>query len=103
MSQSGVSRPHVARDADPAPEAVKEAAAEVGERAQRETEAIKEKRPVTDENCPTCGLPKDLARVLRDRSISIPRDHEIKMADGRSLWEHLREWNNAPSNTASAE
>ena len=47
------------------------------------------------------GLPKDLARVLRDPTITIPRDHEIKLADGRSLFDHLQEWRNAPSNTAS--
>lgn len=51
---------------------------------------------------PTEGLPEDLVRVLRDPTITIPRDHEIKLADGRTLFEHLEEWRNAPSNTASA-
>lgn len=51
----------------------------------------------------TQGLPSDLVALLRDPSISIPRDHEVRLADGRTLWEHLQEWRNAPSNTASAE
>jgi hypothetical protein len=29
------------------------------------------------------------------------RDHEMRLADGRTLFEHLDEWRNAPSNTAS--
>lgn len=56
--------------------------------------------PATEEK-PTEGLPPDLARILRDPTITIPRDHEIRL-DGRTLFEHLHEWRNAPSNTASA-
>jgi hypothetical protein len=48
-------------------------------------------------------LPPALVAALRDPTIDVPRDHETKMADGRSLWEHLEEWRNAPSNTASAD
>lgn len=55
------------------------------------------------EKCPTCGLPKDLARVLRDPTIIIELDHEIRLADGRTLWEHMVEWKSAPSNTMSAD
>jgi hypothetical protein len=51
----------------------------------------------------TDGLPADLARVLRDPTVVVPRDHEVRLADGRTLHEHLEEWRNAPSNTASAE
>ena len=51
----------------------------------------------------TEGLPPDLARVLRDPSITIDRDYEIRLADGRTLFEHLQQWRNAPSNTASAD
>lgn len=47
-------------------------------------------------------LPPDLVRVLRDPTITIQLDHEIRLADGRTLFEHLEEWRNAPSNTASA-
>jgi hypothetical protein len=52
---------------------------------------------------PTAGLPPDIVRVLRDPTITIARDHEIRLADGRTLFEHLEEWRNAPSNTASAD
>lgn len=31
----------------------------------------------------TLGLPPDLVRVLRDPTITIDRDHEIRLADGR--------------------
>ncbi len=48
-------------------------------------------------------LPADLLAVLRDPSITIQRDHEIRLADGRTLAEHMQEWRNAPSNTASAD
>ena len=48
-------------------------------------------------------VPPDLARVLRDPSITIDRDYEIRLADGRTLFEHLQQWRNAPSNTASAD
>jgi hypothetical protein len=51
----------------------------------------------------TEGLPADLARVLRDPTIVVPRDHEVRLADGRTLHEHLEEWRNAPSDTASAD
>jgi hypothetical protein len=50
----------------------------------------------------TQGLPADLAALLRDPTITVPRDHEVCLADGRTLFEHLQEWQNAPSNTASA-
>ena len=53
-------------------------------------------------NAPTDGLSPDLVRVLRDPTITIARDHEIRLADGRTLFEHLETWRNAPSNTASA-
>ena len=49
---------------------------------------------------PTEGLPPDLARILCDPTIIIDRDHEIRLADGRTLFEHIHEWQNAPSNTA---
>lgn len=55
------------------------------------------------DKCPSCGLPKDLARVLQDGTVIIARDHEVRLADGRTLAEHLVEWRNAPSNTMSAE
>lgn len=41
------------------------------------------------------GLPEDLARVLRDQSIIVPQDAKV--------WELLASWQNAPSNTASAD
>jgi len=47
------------------------------------------------------GLQPDLLRVLRDPTITVPQDHEIRLADGRTLFDHLEEWRNAPSNTAS--
>lgn len=47
-------------------------------------------------------LPPDLLRVLRDQTITIDRDREIRLADGRTLWDHLHEWRNAPSHTVSA-
>ena len=40
------------------------------------------------------GLPDDLARVLRDQSIIVPQD--------QSVFERIAEWQNAPSDTASA-
>src|SRR4051812_2313169 len=48
-----------------------------------------------DESDPTAGLPDDLARVLRDQSIIVPQD--------AAVWELLAKWQNAPSNTASAD
>jgi hypothetical protein len=48
-------------------------------------------------------LPPDLRRILRDPSITIDKDHECRLADGRTLFQHLEEWRNAPSNTASAD
>jgi hypothetical protein len=48
------------------------------------------------------GLPADLIAVLRDPTVTIQRDHEILLADGRTLFEHLEDWRKAPSNTASA-
>ena len=48
------------------------------------------------------GLPSDLASLLLDPTIITDRDREIRLADGRTLAEHLIEWRNAPSNTASA-
>jgi hypothetical protein len=47
----------------------------------------------------THGLPDDLVAVLRDPSVTIPRDHEVTLADGRSLFDHIQEWRNAPSDT----
>lgn len=44
---------------------------------------------------PTKGLPADLARVLRDQSLIVPQD--------ASVFELIAAWQNAPSNTASAE
>ena len=49
------------------------------------------------------GIPSDLAPLLLDPTIITPRDQEIRLADGRTLAEHLLEWRNAPSNTASAD
>ena len=49
---------------------------------------------------PEAGLPPDLLRILRDPTITIDRDHQCRLADGRTLFEHLEEWRNAPSNTA---
>lgn len=40
-------------------------------------------------------LPPDLLRVLRDQSIVVPQDG--------ALWAKIAEWQNAPSNTASAD
>jgi hypothetical protein len=48
------------------------------------------------------GLPSDLLALLRDPTVVVTRDHEVRLADGRTLHEHLEEWRNAPSNTASA-
>ena len=48
-------------------------------------------------------LPPDLAAALRDPTIVLPRDHEVRLADGRTLHEHLEDWRNAPSDTASAD
>lgn len=45
------------------------------------------------------GLPEDLVRVLRDPSITIQRDHDIRLGDGRTLFDHIQEWRNAPSDT----
>jgi hypothetical protein len=56
----------------------------------------------TEPDDPTAWLPEDLARVLRDQAIRVPQD-EYWMPDGRTLWEHLEEWRNAPSNTVSAD
>jgi len=47
-------------------------------------------------------LPPDLLRALRDPTIVLARDHEVRCADGRTLHEHLEIWRNAPSNTTSA-
>lgn len=44
-----------------------------------------------------------LERVLRDPTVIVGRDHEVRLADGRTLAEHMVEWQNAPSNTASAD
>lgn len=44
---------------------------------------------------PTEGLPPDLARVLRDQSIVVSQDGAI--------FELIHKWQNAPSNTASAD
>lgn len=51
----------------------------------------------------TDQLPPDLLRVLQDPTIVIQRDREITLPDGRTLADHLHEWANAPSNTASAD
>lgn len=48
------------------------------------------------------GMPADLMAALRNPSIVLDRDKEVRCADGRTLHEHLEEWRNAPSNTASA-
>ena len=48
-----------------------------------------------DDRCPLCGLPKDLAAVLRDQSIVVPQD--------AAVFDPIGKWANAPSNTASAE
>lgn len=50
----------------------------------------------------TCGLPRDLRRALANPTTTVPRDHEVRLADGRTLWELLEDWRNAPSTTASA-
>lgn len=50
----------------------------------------------------TGKLPDELARILRDPSIIIDRDREIRLRDGRTLFEHIHDWQHAPSNTASA-
>lgn len=49
------------------------------------------------------GVPSDLAPLLLDSTLVTTRDREIRLADGRTLAEHLSEWRNAPSNTASAD
>lgn len=49
------------------------------------------------------GLPAELAPAMLDPTIITDRDREIRLADGRTLAEHLIEWQNAPSNTASAD
>lgn len=41
------------------------------------------------------GLPPDLARVVRDPSVIVPQD--------QSVFNLIAEWQNAPSNTASAD
>ena len=46
-----------------------------------------------------------IRRVLRWQRIiesPDPRPTDSRTADGRTLFEHLDEWRNAPSNTASA-
>lgn len=48
----------------------------------------------------TEGMPPELVRALRDPTIRLPQD-DYKLADGRPLWDHLQEWRNAPSGTAS--
>ena len=48
------------------------------------------------------GMPSDLAPLLLDPTIITDRDRQVRLADGRTLAEHLIEWQNAPSNTASA-
>jgi hypothetical protein len=51
-----------------------------------------------EEKNPTEGLPDDLARVLRDQSVIVPQD--------AAVWEllaMLAKWQNAPSDTASAD
>lgn len=45
------------------------------------------------ECCPTCGLPKDLARVLRDPGIVVAQDGAV--------FDLIANWANAPSDTAS--
>jgi hypothetical protein len=50
----------------------------------------------------TGGMPPELVRALRDPAIRLPQDDNV-LADGRSLWEHLEEWRNAPSDTASGD
>jgi hypothetical protein len=44
---------------------------------------------------PLVGLPVDLARVLRDQGVIVPQD--------AAVFELIAKWQNAPSNTASAE
>lgn len=63
-----------------------------------------------DQDDPTAGLPDDLARLLRDPRIVVPQDSavwtlvgEARLPDGRNLWDALRDWQNAPSNTPSAD
>lgn len=40
------------------------------------------------------GLPTDLARVLRDQSVTVSQDQDV--------FELVAKWQDAPSNTASA-
>lgn len=49
------------------------------------------------------GLPPVLARALRDPRIIVAQDREYRLADGRTLAEHLEEWRNAPCDTFSAD
>jgi hypothetical protein len=69
------------------------------ERWWRDKDAIQQE--TRGEGSPEWHLPPDLLRALRDPTIRLPQDDAI-MADGRSLWDHLAEWRNAPCNTASA-
>lgn len=53
--------------------------------------------PVAEEDPgdPTDGLPPEVTRALRDQSIIVSRDAEV--------FEKIAEWQNAPSDTASAD
>lgn len=68
---------------------------------KKRSDSYQERDPAREPD-PTEGLPLELVRVLRDPTITISRDHEIRLADGRTLFEHIEEWRNAPSDTASA-
>lgn len=48
------------------------------------------------------GLPAPLLDALRDRTVFVAADQGHKLADGRTLAEHLEAWRNAPSNTMSS-
>lgn len=48
-----------------------------------------------DDQDPTAGLPDDLKRVLRDQSIVVSQDGAV--------FALIAEWQNAPSNTATAD
>jgi hypothetical protein len=90
-------RPLIADVSERAPSAA------VDDPAEPRGETVGERQGRQPAPAPTEGLPPDLVRVLRDPTITIARDHEIRLADGRTLFEHLEEWRNAPSNTASAD
>jgi len=51
---------------------------------------------------PADGLPPELVKALRDPGVTIQADHDTRLANGQTLAEHLEEWRNAPSNTASS-